>query len=116
MPHFSTNDAEMNKENIMAAESEQSNVRVTRARAKALGTSGDLPQKTFAMQDQKKVVQPNLKRVVPDEKKTTARVTACPQRKKRAVLEDVTNVCHNSDVKCINGLKVQVISLSWILI
>lgn len=107
MHHYSTNDAEMNKENIMAAESEQSNVRVTRARAKGLGTSGDLPQKTFAMQDKKKVVQPNLKRVVPDEKKTTARATACPQRKKRAVLEDVTNICHNSDVKCINGRKVQ---------
>lgn len=111
MHYYSTKDAKMNKENIMTAKSERPNVRITRARAKALGTSGGLPpQNPFVKQDQKKVAQPNLKRTS-DENKPTA----CLQSKKRAALKDVSNMfSDNSYIKRSNGGRDQVISMLWI--
>ncbi|KAK1394668.1 Cyclin-A2-4 like [Heracleum sosnowskyi] len=86
----------MNKENIMATNSEQPNVRITRARAKSLGTSGGLPPlKPPMIKDLKKVSQPDSKRAVTDGNNASVgdTDTACLQHKKRAVLQDVTNVC-----------------------
>lgn len=106
----------MNKENIMATNSEQSNVRITRARAKSLGTLGGLPPlKPLVEKDQKKVAQLVSKRAVTDGNKATVGDTACTQRRKRAVLQDVTNVCcKKSNIK---GSRVQVIiSLDIIIV
>ncbi|KAL8115981.1 hypothetical protein AgCh_022467 [Apium graveolens] len=91
----------MNKENIMATNSEQPNVRITRARAKSLATAGGLPplqppvtkdQKTVAQLDSKRA-QPYSKRDVLEGKNATVGCSALLQSKKRAVLQDVTNLC-----------------------
>lgn len=105
----------MNKENIMATNSEQPNVRITRARAKSLGTAGGFPplqppmtkdQKTVAQLDSKRA-HPDSKRDVIEGKNVTVGCTAFSQCKKRAVLQDVTNLClKKSNIK---GGRVQVI-------
>lgn len=112
---YSRKDKQMNKENIMATNSEQPNVRITRARAKSLGTLGGLPPlKPLMNEDQNKVAQldskraqPDSKRDVTDGKNAVVGCTAFPQRKKRAVLQDVTNIGRNKSN--IKGGRVQVI-------
>lgn len=102
--------AKMNKENIIAAKFEEPTVRITRARAKALSTSGGIlpSSKGLIKQDQKRVLRTNSKRPASDENKPNA-TTAGLQHKRRAVLKDVTNVfCESSYMNCINATKVQV--------
>lgn len=93
----------MNKENTNAAKVEEPTVRITRARAKAYGTSGEVvsSSKPFFKEDQKHGVRANSKRAASDENKGSAIATIGLQHKRRAVLKDVANViCENSYVKC----------------
>lgn len=93
----------MNKENTNAAKVEEPTVRITRARAKAFGTSGEVvsSSKPFFKQDLKHGVRANSKRAASDENKGSAIATIGLQHKRRAVLKDVANViCQNSYVKC----------------
>ncbi|KAL1532460.1 cyclin-A2-1-like isoform X1 [Salvia divinorum] len=81
--------------------------RVTRARAKFLGSSSGLPPLyPSAKQDDKRVSRASLKRAAPD--KSAGSSAACHPNKKRAVLKDVTNVnCEKLYINCINAAKGQ---------
>lgn len=89
-------------------------MRITRARAKTLGSSGGLPPLHPSVRQDKKqglVTQgTKSKRPAPDENKpANSSSTASQQHKRRAVLRDVTNVlCENPYMNCINGNKFQV--------
>ena len=100
----------MRKENVVSANVGELNGRITRARAAALRASGQLPPLNAPNQpDQKRVLRANTKRTALDENNTNAPDSAGLQRKKRAVLQDVTNVCcNNSYRKCFNTTKIQV--------
>ncbi|KAG6382987.1 hypothetical protein SASPL_157279 [Salvia splendens] len=82
--------------------------RVTRARAKFLGSSSGLPLLyPSAKHDDKRVSRASLKRAAPD--KSVGSSAACHPNKKRAVLKDVTNVnCEKLYINCINAAKGQV--------
>ncbi|KAL6985349.1 hypothetical protein U1Q18_018725 [Sarracenia purpurea var. burkii] len=99
----------MNKENRIAAEFEEPNVRITRSQAKGLATSRGLPPlRPPTKQDQKPIRQQNSKRSAPDENKHSISVTAAVWHKKRAVLKDTTNIfCDSSHINCIHAAKVQ---------
>lgn len=100
----------MNKENTIAAKVEEPTIRITRARAKALGTSGVIlpSSKPTNKQDQKRVLRTNSKRAASDENKPTVTAIAGLQHKRRAVLKDVTNMfCENSYMDCIIATKCQ---------
>ncbi|XP_022777152.1 cyclin-A2-4 [Durio zibethinus] len=99
----------MRKENVVSANVGELNGRLTRARAAALRASGQLPPLNAPNQsDQKRVLRANTKRTALDENNTNALDNAGLQRKKRAVLQDVTNVCcNNSYRKCFNETKIQ---------
>ncbi|CAI9755630.1 unnamed protein product [Fraxinus pennsylvanica] len=103
-----TRHATMNKEN-RSSEVVGPAVRITRARAKALGSSGGLPPlHPSTKQDGKMVLKTNSKRAASDENKPAASSSAFSQHKKRAILKEVTNVlCENSYKNCINATKVQ---------
>lgn len=89
-------------------------LRITRARAKSLGQSAGLPPLyPSTKQDDKRVLRPNFKRAAQDENKPPAVTAACHHHKKRAVLEDVTNICKKSYIKCTTAPKVQVILVIW---
>jgi cyclin-A len=83
--------------------------RLTRARAVALSTSGQLPpMKELApgTQNQKQPLRANSKRAVSD-------VTYLP-RKKRAILQDVTNNCgENTNRSCLNPTEIQVAYIQY---
>ncbi|CAK9185471.1 unnamed protein product [Ilex paraguariensis] len=98
----------MNKENRTNA-TFQEPMRITRSRAKALGSSGGLPPlNPSAKQVHKRVLQPNSKRAASDDSKAAVSANVGLQHKKRAVLMDVTNVfCDNSYINCINAVKIQ---------
>ncbi|CAA0838543.1 Unknown protein [Striga hermonthica] len=83
-------------------------VRVTRARAKALGSSGGLPPlHPSSRQADKPVFRAHLKRAAPDNKEATSSDTS-PPHKKRIVLKDVTNItCDNLYINCINAARGQ---------
>lgn len=99
----------MNKENTNAANFEAPLVRVTRARAKALVTSGGMPPSSKPLQDQKRVLRVKSKRSALDENGVSAFPTASFQHKRRVVLKDVTNIsCENSKVNVIGATKVEV--------
>ncbi|KAI3454048.1 hypothetical protein Pfo_010711 [Paulownia fortunei] len=99
--------AVMNDENISSYLREPT-VRVTRARAKALGSSGGLPPLYPSAKQDDKVLQTNSKRAASGDKKPAVGSAACPQRKKRAVLKDVTNITsHNADTNCFNASRGQ---------
>ncbi|KAF3612543.1 Cyclin-A2-1 [Capsicum annuum] len=89
-------------------------VRITRARAKALGSSGGLPPLHPSVRQDKKQGQVTQgiksKRPASDENKPVNSASiAAQQPKRRAVLRDVTNVlCENTYMNCINGSKCQV--------
>ncbi|KAL2517628.1 Cyclin-A2-2 [Abeliophyllum distichum] len=102
----------MNKEN-RSSEVIGPTVRITRARAKALASSGGLPPlHPSTKQDGKRVLQTNSKRAASDENKPAASTSTFSQHKKRAVLKEVTNViCENSYRNCINATKVQLSKL-----
>lgn len=101
----------MNEENTTAAKLEEPTARITRARAKALGTSGGVlpaPKPSFK-QDQKYALRSKTKRAASDENKAVATAIAGLQHKRRAVLKDVTNIsCENSCANCIDATKIQV--------
>ncbi|MED6161091.1 hypothetical protein PIB30_057488 [Stylosanthes scabra] len=74
--------------------------RMTRARAAAFRALGQLPPLKEPAQHRNQKPRANPKRPVSD--------NACPQRKKRAVLQDVTNVfCDNTYRSCFNSTKIQ---------
>ncbi|KAL0447484.1 UNVERIFIED_CONTAM: Cyclin-A2-2 [Sesamum latifolium] len=83
--------AVMNDEN-RSSYSREATVRITRARAKALGSSGGLPPLYPSAKQDGKVLQTNSKRAASDVKKPAVGSAACPQRKKRATLKDITNI------------------------
>ncbi|XP_062164202.1 cyclin-A2-2-like isoform X2 [Alnus glutinosa] len=100
----------MDKENTNAAKVEESTVRVTRARAKALGSSGGIfpSSKPSFKQEQKHVLRSKFKRAASDENKASMVAPAGIQHKRRAVLEDVTNIlCENSLMNRIHASKIQ---------
>ncbi|KAK3010446.1 hypothetical protein RJ639_010655 [Escallonia herrerae] len=105
MKLYPTRRSNMDKENRDAAKLEEASVRITRARAKALGTAGGLPPQKPPLKQEQRQVQPNSKRAAPDNNKL--RVSACLQDKKRAVLKDSTNTfCDNSKITCLHATKV----------
>lgn len=100
----------MNKENITDVNVEEPTVRVTRARAKALGLSGaKFPSsKPSFKQDHKHAPRSKFKRAASDENKASMAAPAGIQHKRRAVLADVTNI--SSQSLCMNrthGSKIQ---------
>ncbi|KAK8525000.1 hypothetical protein V6N12_029850 [Hibiscus sabdariffa] len=101
----------MRKENVVSANVGEFSGRFTRARAAALRSSRELPPlKPPTQPDQKRVLRANPKRTALDEDDTGAAENAGHHSKKRAVLQDVTNVCcNNSDRnrKCFNATKIQ---------
>ncbi|XP_052210853.1 cyclin-A2-2-like [Diospyros lotus] len=102
--------ASMNKENITANRFADPPVRITRARAKGLTTSGGLPpsKPSKKQQDQKLILRQNSKRLASDENKASISVTTCLQHKKRAVLRDGTNIlCDKSLNNCTSAAKFQ---------
>jgi hypothetical protein len=86
--------------------------RLTRARAVALSTSGQLPpMKEVApgTQNQKQPLRANSKRAVSD-------VTYLPH-KKRAILQDVTNNCSgNTNRSCLNPTEIQVAYIQYLML
>lgn len=96
----------MNKENKNAARVEEPIVRITRARAKAFGISGEVagPSKPVVKQGQKRALRANSKTGVSDENKASVVSTIGLQHKRRAVLKDVSN----SNVDWIDASQVQV--------
>ncbi|KAM0011474.1 putative cyclin domain-containing protein [Helianthus debilis subsp. tardiflorus] len=98
---------DMNKENVRTANIEEPTKRITRAQAKALGVSGDLPPlHPQAKQRNNQFQQPNSKRGSSDNK--SADVRASFQSKRRAVLKDVTNMPFNKlNTKVIGDIKIQ---------
>ncbi|XP_022720887.1 cyclin-A2-4-like [Durio zibethinus] len=99
----------MRKENVVSANVVALNGRITRARAAALHASGQLPPLNAPNQpDQKRVLQANTKRTALEENNINVPENAGLRCKKRAVLQDVTNVCSkNSYNKCFNATKIQ---------
>ncbi|KAE8718415.1 Cyclin-A2-3 [Hibiscus syriacus] len=99
----------MRKENVVSANVGEFNGRITRARAAALCASSQLPPlKASTQPDQKRILRANLKRTSLGENSTNAAENAGHQSKKRAALQDVTNVfCNNSYRKCFNAPKIQ---------
>lgn len=89
-------------------------MRITRARAKTLGSSGGLPPLHPSVKQDKKqgllAQGTKSKRPAPDENKSVNySSTASQQPKRRAVLADVSNVlCKNPCMNCIDGSKFQV--------
>ncbi|KAH6760658.1 hypothetical protein C2S52_008694 [Perilla frutescens var. hirtella] len=100
--------AVMNDENWSSNLGEPT-ARITRARAKSLGSSSGLPPLyPSAKQDDKRVLRASLKRAAPENNKPAGSSAACHPHKKRAVLKDVTNInCDNLYIKCINAAKGQ---------
>lgn len=98
--------AVMNDENRASAPTS----RITRARAKSLGSSSGLPPlHPSAKQDDKR--RAGLKRRAP-ENELEGSSAASPQPKKRAVLTDVTNIkCDDLTTSCINAARCLVILL-----
>ncbi|TXG69162.1 hypothetical protein EZV62_004097 [Acer yangbiense] len=100
----------MKSQNSITANVGDLNGRITRARAAALRSSGDIaPSKATTEQNKKRVLRGNPKRAALDENTTTnVPDNQVLQRKRRAVLQDVTNVvCENSYMNCFNATKIQ---------
>ncbi|KHG12485.1 CYCA2-4: Cyclin-A2-4 [Gossypium arboreum] len=98
----------MRKENVVSANGGEFNGRLTRARAAALCASRQLPLKAPTQPDQKRILRANTKRTASDGNNTNAAENASHHCKKRAVLQDVTNVCCNNSYRmCINATKIQ---------
>ncbi|XP_073133940.1 cyclin-A2-1-like [Henckelia pumila] len=90
-----------------------SNLRITRARAKALGSLGGLPPlHPSAKQGGKRVLPTNSKRSASYDKQNASSSAACPQQKKRAILKDITNItCNNLYTNCISATAGQTSNL-----
>lgn len=96
----------MNKENRNAARVEEPSVRITRARAKAFGTSAEVlsSSQPVVKQGQKRALRANSKKGASEENKASIISTIGLQHKRRAVLKDVTN----SNVDWTDASQVQV--------
>lgn len=96
----------MKKENMVISNAENCTVRVTRARAAEIHASGMTSTTASMKDDQKRNLRSKTKRPAPDENNNDA---PAPQRKRRAVLKDVTNgFCESSLRNCFNGAKSQI--------
>ena len=118
MHRASTKQPKMNKENATATKLEDPATRITRARAKAFGTSvGIYPaSKPSFKQEQRHPLRAKTKRAASDENKSASTSINDFKHKRRAVLKDVSNIfCENSHQNCINATKQHVcISLACI--
>ncbi|OIV97752.1 hypothetical protein TanjilG_12509 [Lupinus angustifolius] len=102
----------MNKENIISAKDDEFPLRVTRARAKILGSKpfgeGIPPYPSQSLKnDQKNKLRANSKRVASDDINTCNVAPAGLQHKRRTMLSDVTNIGEKSYDKCFNTSKLQ---------
>lgn len=98
--------ARMNEEYIAVDKLQQPTARVTRARAKALGTSGGQVHKP-PRPEQSRALRAKSKRIASDENKCSIS-SASLQKKRRATLADVTNVlCEKSYVVRLTGGRFQ---------
>ncbi|KAK2651406.1 hypothetical protein Ddye_011262 [Dipteronia dyeriana] len=100
----------MKRQSSITANVGDLNGRITRARAAALRSSGDMaPSKATTEQNKKRVLRGNPKTAALDENTTTnVPDNQVLQRKRRAVLQDVTNVlCENSYMNCFSATKIQ---------
>ncbi|GLU22157.1 hypothetical protein SLE2022_382530 [Rubroshorea leprosula] len=99
----------MGRENVVSANVRVPSGRITRARAAALRQSGQLPPLSSSNHlGQKRVLQVKAKRAALDQKNSSASDNACLKHKKRAALQDVTNVCCNSArSSCFSVTKIQ---------
>ncbi|KAI4337373.1 hypothetical protein L6164_015798 [Bauhinia variegata] len=99
----------MDKENKICAKYEEHSVRITRARARALGSIGGIPpsSRPSFKPEQKRVLRANYKKGASDENKTSVAAPAGLQHKRKAVLTDVTNLSEISYNKIINASKFQ---------
>ncbi|RAL52944.1 hypothetical protein DM860_007712 [Cuscuta australis] len=89
--------------NVPSSNVEEHTMPITRSRAKTLASSGGLPPLHPFNQDRKEFQRTKSKRSLPDEKQQDT-----GQPKKRAVLEDVTNVvCGSSSFNCMRETKIQ---------
>ncbi|XLR42172.1 hypothetical protein HN51_020366 [Arachis hypogaea] len=87
----------MNKANKAAsAKDEERPHRITRARAKVLGSVGGIPpySRPSFKNEQKHVLRGSFTRTGSDENKTS--VVVDPLDKRKQVLNDVTNICSNA--------------------
>ncbi|XP_028802371.1 cyclin-A2-1-like [Neltuma alba] len=99
----------MNKESTVYAEDAKFPVRITRARARALGSLGGIPpsSRPSFMQEQKRAHPTKSKRAASDENKASVVTMDGLQNKRRAVLRDVTNICENSNDKSTDASSFQ---------
>ncbi|KDP37173.1 hypothetical protein JCGZ_06229 [Jatropha curcas] len=99
----------MKKENMLPANDGEPDRRITRARAASMHSSSTPPPlKANTQQGRKRILRPNSKRTALDEKNTSAPDNAGIQPKRRAVLQDVTNICcENSYRSCVNATRIQ---------
>lgn len=98
----------MRKESLVTAKGGELTAPLTRARAAAFRASGQLPPlKALTQQNQKRTLRGNPKSAASDENNNGPN-NACLQRKRRAVLQDVTNVCCEGSYRnCLNAAKIQ---------
>lgn len=99
----------MKKENVLPTNVGDISGRITRSRAAALCASGRMPSlRASAQLGQKHISRAKSKRAALDENNTIAPDNAGNKPKKRAVLQDVTNVCcENSYRSCFNATRIQ---------
>ncbi|XP_061346281.1 cyclin-A2-2-like [Gastrolobium bilobum] len=95
----------MNKVNTVCAKDEERPLRITRARARALGGIPPYSRPPSFKNEQKNALRVNPKRAA-SENKNSEVVPAILQPKKRAVFTDVTNICAKSHDKSIKASKV----------
>ncbi|KAM6544027.1 hypothetical protein CsatB_008474 [Cannabis sativa] len=96
--------ATMSDENTNVANFEELGVRVTRARARALGTSGGVLSQLKPSQDQRRALRAKSKRENLDENKPSTVAPASFKHKRRAVLKDATNIsCENPNFNNVNN-------------
>ncbi|XP_061981160.1 cyclin-A2-4-like [Populus nigra] len=97
----------MKRENVLPSNFRHLNGPITRAAA--LRASGTMPPlKAPTKQDWKRNLRTNRKRAALDENSTSRPDNADNQCKRRAVLQDVTNVCcENSYTSCFSATKIQ---------
>lgn len=100
----------MREKDLVTAKGQEPTVPLTRARAAAFLASGKLPYlKAPIQQNQKRTLRGNPKGADLDENSNHAATEACLQRKRRAVLQDVSNICRKDSFRsCLNVTKIQV--------
>lgn len=99
----------MRKDNLVSDKVSGLNSRITRSRAAALLTSGNLPPLSSSNHlDQEHVFKENAKQTALGQNNCSAPDDVCLKPKKRPALQDVTNVrCGSSRSSCFPATKVQ---------